>query len=45
MVKDDIDGDTGYGISPYVGEEEYKTLKVHLANQTVNGKPFEEFIN
>ena len=45
MVKDEIDGETGYGISPYVGEEEYKTLHVNFDKQTVNGTPFSEFIN
>ncbi len=45
VVKKDIDGATGYGLAPYVGEEEYPTIHVNFADQTVNSMPFEDFIN
>lgn len=44
MVKGDIDGLTGYGIAPYVMDDEYPTIKVDLRKQTVNGTSFEEYI-
>lgn len=44
VAKNDIEGERGYGLSPYVGEEEYATLNVDMVKRTVNGKPFQEFI-
>lgn len=44
FLKDDIDGTTGMGIAPYPGEEQYGTTVVDMVHQTVNGKPFNEFI-
>lgn len=44
VIKDDIEGETGYGIAPYVGEEEFKTIEVDFEKQTVDGMSFEEFI-
>lgn len=45
IVKDDIDGETGYGIGPEVGDDEYPTIIVNIPKQTVNGVSFEDFIN
>jgi hypothetical protein len=35
---------TGYGIAPYPIDEEYPTLNVDVAKQTVNDVPFEDFL-
>jgi len=45
MIKDDVLGTTGYGISPYLTDNEYPLLEVDLNKQTVNDIPFQEFIN
>jgi hypothetical protein len=44
VFKDDIDGETGYGIAPYPIDEDFPTIHVDLKNQTVDGISFEEFI-
>lgn len=44
MIKDDVMGDTGYGISTVICDNEYPILDVDCAKQTVNGIPFKEFI-
>lgn len=36
---------TGYGLAPYECDPEYKTLKVNLAEMTVNGVRFDDFID
>lgn len=42
MVKDDIDGETGYGLSLNAsGDSE---VEIDLYNQKVDGIPFKEFI-
>lgn len=35
MIKDNIDGDTGYGISPYQTDNEYPLLFVDMVNNTI----------
>jgi len=45
MIKDDIEGTTGYGIAPYECDPQYETIVVNLEKQTVNNLSFEEFIN
>jgi hypothetical protein len=35
---------TGYGLSPYVTDDEYPTIEVDLETQMVNGVPYEDFI-
>jgi len=44
MIKDEILEDTGFGISPYVTDDQYPTIEVDLENQTVNEIPYKEFI-
>lgn len=44
LVKDDIEGLTGIGVAPYIGEEEYRTLEVDMEKQDVNGLTFEQFV-
>lgn len=44
FIKDDILSDTGFGIAPYVMEEEYPTIRVDLKNGSVNGIGFNQFI-
>ena len=34
----------GYGISPYLTDNEFPLLEVDLKVRAVNGVPFEEFI-
>ena len=45
ILKDDIDGETGYGIAPYQIDDEFPNIEVDLENQTVNGMSYEEFID
>lgn len=44
VVKGDIDGLTGYGLSPYAIDEEFETIEVDLEKSTVDGMGFETFI-
>jgi hypothetical protein len=44
MTADAGDDVTGYGIAPYVMEEEFTTLVVDMKAKTVNGTPYEDFI-
>lgn len=44
MVKDDIEGTTGYGISSVIGDGG-KDITVDVDTQTVNGVPFEKYID
>jgi hypothetical protein len=45
LVKNDIDGNTGFGIAPYEIDPENPTIEVDLQEQTVNGIPFKDFVN
>lgn len=48
MVKDDIEGETGFGISTYRTDYEYDDLVVDVNTQTVGGRgggvSFEDFV-
>ena len=44
VLDGDINGETGYGLSPYPGEEGYPTTVVDLDAQTVNGASFADFV-
>src|SRR5215831_4928797 len=37
VIKEEIEEETGYGLSPYVCEEQYPTIEVDFKNQTVDG--------
>jgi hypothetical protein len=43
MIKDDVDGETGYGISAYVGDGDDRIVDVDTATQTVRFIGFPEF--
>ncbi len=44
IIREDIDGETGYGLAPYkMGE--CKPVVVNLKDKTVDGEMFEDFIN
>lgn len=43
MTKD-ADPETGYGIAPYVMDENHPHIVVDLAANTVDGMPFEDYI-
>ena len=45
VFRDDLDGSTGYGVQPYLGEEEYETTVVDMSKQEVDGVKFNEWIN
>lgn len=47
IVKDDIDGEAGYGLSPtaWYCDEEFPRIVVDLEDATVNGIGFEEWIS
>lgn len=44
VLKEDIDGETGYGIAPYPIDEEFPTIKVDFSRKTVNDIPYEKWI-
>lgn len=44
MIKNETLANTGYGISPYLMDNEYPLLEVDFSKQTVNGVPFATFI-
>ena len=44
MIRDEVLQETGYGIAPYEMDPEFPTIEVNLIKQTVNGKPFAEFL-
>jgi hypothetical protein len=43
MVKDELLDTTGYGLAPYVMDDEYPTIEVDLIGRTVDGLSFEDF--
>jgi hypothetical protein len=43
MIKNDINGTTGYGITPYITDG-IATIVIDLKNQTVNDIDFKQFI-
>jgi hypothetical protein len=44
MIKHDVMGTTGYGISTEIIDNEHDILEVNCDKQTVNGISFKEFI-
>jgi hypothetical protein len=44
MIRDDVLDTTGYGIAPYVMDDEFPTIEVDLGKRTVAGVPFEQFV-
>ncbi len=44
VTKDAGDDITGYGLAPYLMDDEFPTLEVSLRKRTVNGIPFDDFI-
>ena len=44
MIKDDVLNTLGYGLAPYVMDDEFPTIEVDLRNQTVGDQSFEEFV-
>jgi len=43
MIQDEVMDTLGYGIAPYVMDDEFPTIAVDLRQRTVNGVPFQEF--
>jgi hypothetical protein len=44
MTQHEVLDTTGYGIAPYVMDDEFPTIEVDLGKRTVNGVPFDEFV-
>ena len=44
MIQDEVLDTTGYGIAPYVVDDEFRTIEVDLEKRTVAGVPFEQFV-
>lgn len=44
IIRDDIDGLTGYGLAPYEIDPEYPTIIINMDNLTVDNMSFEDFI-
>lgn len=45
VIKEDIDGETGYGIQPYPIDQEFPDIEVNLVKKTVNDIPYEKWIS
>jgi hypothetical protein len=45
MIRDELLDTTGYGIAPYVMDDEFPTIEVDFGKQTVGGVPFDEFVS
>lgn len=44
LIREDLDGLTGYGIAPYEVDPEFPTIVVNMDHLTVDGVSFEDFI-
>ena len=44
MIRDDVLDILGYGIAPYVMDDEFPTIELDLGKRTVGGMPFDEFV-
>ena len=44
LIKDNLMGTTGYGISRVIQDENHPPTVVNITNNTVNGTPFEQFV-
>ncbi len=45
VLKDEIGDATGFGLAPYEVDPQFETIVVDLASKTVDGIPFEKFID
>jgi hypothetical protein len=45
MIRNSVLEDTGYGIAPYPIDPEFPTIEVDLRKETVDGKPFDQFVH
>ena len=44
MIQDEVMDTIGYGIAPYVMDDEFPTIEVDLGKRTVNGQPYPAFV-
>ena len=44
VLRGRLDEETGVGLAPYPGEEEYVTTTVDMSARTVDGRPFAEWL-
>ena len=44
MIRDEVMDTIGYGIAPYVMDDEFPTIEVDLEKRTVGGEPYPAFI-
>jgi hypothetical protein len=44
MIKDEVLETTGYGLAPYVMDDQYPTIEVDLRHRMVGDQSFEEFV-
>lgn len=44
MIKGDVEGETGYGISTYQCDENHPDVVINMANQTADRVPFDKFV-
>ena len=45
MIRDEVLDTTGYGIAPYVMDDEFLTIEIDCGKRTVGGMPFDEFVS
>ena len=45
MIQDEVLDTLGYGIAPYVMDDEFPTIAVDFGKRTVGGVPFEQFVS
>jgi len=45
MIRDEVLQEEGYGIAPYLMDPEFPTIEVDLRKETVDGKPFDQFVH
>lgn len=43
VLRDNLDQETGIGVAPWSGEEEYTTTVVDIPKQTIDNKPFDKW--
>jgi len=44
LIKDDIDGLTGYGLTTYITDGDHNCVEVDIENKTAEALPFDDFI-
>jgi hypothetical protein len=45
MTQAEVLDTTGYGIAPYVMDDEFPTIELDFGKRTVGGVPFDEFVS